>query len=394
MKLATCAFLALAMMCVILLPAAAQTPAAGDAAPAPVNLGAAELQTLVAPIALYPDALIAHILPASTAEIDVVQAARFLRKNNGKATPKPDEKWNTSVFVLLQFPDVLYRMDENLDWTEKLGNAVIAQQADVMKAIQAVRTAATSNGALHSNDKQTVVVEYDTVKILPSNPQVVYVPTYNPEVVVVNQTNTGQTAAAAAVGFGAGVAVGALLKDDHCDWHGGYVAHGSYPVHYGTYAHPVTPYGAAGVGRVGVGGQAGVGGGAAGAAGVGRGAAGAGRAGAGGQAGVGGGAAGAAGAGRGEAGVGRAGAGGQAGAGGGAAGAAGAGRGSAGAGRAGAGGQAGAGGGAAGAAGAGRGSAGAGPFGSMSSRFGAGRSSSRGHGSLGGGRSGGRGGRR
>ena len=109
----------------------AQAPAAADsAAPAPVKLGAAELQTLVAPIALYPDALIAHILPASTAGMDVVQAARFLRKNNGKAEPKPDEKWNTSVFVLLQFPDVLYKMDENLDWTGKLGEAVIAQQPD------------------------------------------------------------------------------------------------------------------------------------------------------------------------------------------------------------------------------------------------------------------------
>ena len=103
----------------------AQAPAAGNAAaPAPVKLGAAELRTLVAPIALYPDALVAHILPASTASVDVVQAARFLRKNNGKAEPKPDAKWNTSVFVLLQFPDVLYRMDENLDWTDNLGKAV------------------------------------------------------------------------------------------------------------------------------------------------------------------------------------------------------------------------------------------------------------------------------
>ena len=82
----------------------AQAPAAVDtAAQTPVKLGAAELQKLVAPIALYPDALVAHVLPASTAGLDVVQAARFLRKNNGKAEPKPDAKWNTSVFVLLQF---------------------------------------------------------------------------------------------------------------------------------------------------------------------------------------------------------------------------------------------------------------------------------------------------
>ncbi|MDM8008387.1 MAG: DUF3300 domain-containing protein [Phycisphaerae bacterium] len=226
----------------------AQAPAAADtAAQAPVKLGAAELQKLVAPIALYPDALLAHVLPASTAGLDVVQAARFLRKNNGKAEPKPDAKWNTSVFVLLQFPDVLYRMDENLDWTDNLGKAVLAQQADVMKAIQQVRTTAMANGALQTNDKQKVVVEQEAVKIAPANPQVVYVPTYNPDVVVVNQTSPNYTAAAATVGFAAGVVVGALLADDHCDWHGGYVAHGVYPVPYGTYARPAAPYNPRGV---------------------------------------------------------------------------------------------------------------------------------------------------
>jgi len=226
----------------------AQAPAAVDtAAQTPVKLGAAELQKLVAPIALYPDALVAHVLPASTAGLDVVQAARFLRKNNGKAEPKPDAKWNTSVFVLLQFPDVLYRMDENLDWTDNLGKAVLAQQADVMKAIQEVRTTAIANGALQTNDKQKVVVEQEAVKITPANPQVVYVPTYNPDVVVVSQTSPNYTAAAATVGFAAGVVVGALLADDHCDWHGGYVVHGVYPVPYGTYARPAAPYDPRGV---------------------------------------------------------------------------------------------------------------------------------------------------
>ena len=149
----------------------AQAPAAGDtAAQAPVKLGAAELQKLVAPIALYPDALLAHVLPASTAGMDVVAAARFLRKNNGKAEPKPDAKWNTSVFVLLQFPDVLYRMDENLEWTDNLGKAVLAQQADVMKAIQEVRTTAMANGALQTNDKQKVVVEQEAVTDCPGQP--------------------------------------------------------------------------------------------------------------------------------------------------------------------------------------------------------------------------------
>jgi hypothetical protein len=235
---------ALATLGLFVASSAAQAPASGDTAQsAPVKLSSADLQDLVAPIALYPDALIAHILPASTAALDLVQAARFLRKNNGKADPRPNQKWNTSVFVLLQFPDVIYRMDENLDWTQSLGQAVLAQQADVMKSIQAIRASANAAGTLQSNDKQSVVIQQDVVQIVPTDPQIVYVPTYNPNVVVANETsNAGQTAAAAAVGFGVGVAVGALLNNDSCDWYGGYVYHGAYPVHYGTYVHPAHPY--------------------------------------------------------------------------------------------------------------------------------------------------------
>jgi hypothetical protein len=97
----------------------AQAPAADDtAAQAPVKLGAAELQTLVAPIALYPDALLAHVLPASTAGLDVVAAARFLRKNNGKAEPKPDAKWNTTCLSLL-FDGVPPRMKSGGDELNK-----------------------------------------------------------------------------------------------------------------------------------------------------------------------------------------------------------------------------------------------------------------------------------
>lgn len=225
-----------------------QAPAAGnDVAPAPIKLGSAELETLVAPIALYPDALVAHILPASTASSDVVKAARFLRKNNGKAEPKPNEKWNTSVFVLLQFPEVLYHMDENLDWTDELGRAVIAQQADVMKAIQDVRETAMANGALQSNDKQNVVVKQEVITIAPADPEVIYVPTYSPDVIIVEDDDDDDAASAAVVGFAAGVVVGALLADDDCDWYGGYVVHGAYAVPYGTWAHPAHPYNPRGV---------------------------------------------------------------------------------------------------------------------------------------------------
>ncbi len=317
--------------------ARAQT-GASDGGPAPstnataagaAHLTSDQLQTLVAPIALYPDALIAHVLPASTAPLEVVDAARYLRKHNGKADKPPEgSNWNSSVVVLLKFPDVLYRMDKDLDWTSRLGAAVTAQQADVMKAIQRVRSLAQAAGNLVSNDKQTVVVQQGDIIIEPASPSVIYVPTYNPTTVT-----TANAGASAAVGFAAGVATGAILADDHCNWSTCNIYHGSayyHSAYYGRqYEHPAYHYGSewvgstsglgsgSGYGRAGFGGQAGLGGGVAGAAGIGGGPVGSGpgygRAGVGGQAGLGGGAAGAAGLGGGAAGAGRAGFGGQAG---------------------------------------------------------------------------------
>jgi hypothetical protein len=339
---AVVAFLVLAMP----FPSLAQAPAAGGGA----YLSSSQLDTLVTPIALYPDVLIAQVLPASTAPLDVVEAARYLHEHDGKADPPPQNHWNTSVVVLLKFPDVLYEMDKDLSWTTQLGAAVAAQQADLMKAIQRVRQQAYYAGNLASNDKQTVIVQPSTIVVQPADPTVIYVPTYSAATVT-----TANAAAAAAVSFGAGVVTGAALSNCHCDWNSCTIYHGSYyhPVygHYGDAWRATTAPGV-GVGRAGFGGQAGLGGGLAGAAGIGRGPVGDeyGRAGVGGQAGLGGGAAGEAGIGGGMVGpgAGRPGVGGQAGFGGGAAGQAGVGGGAAGAGRPGFGGQAGLGGGAAG----------------------------------------------
>lgn len=216
----------------------AQAPSSGGNQSAAAKLSSADLDNLVAPIALYPDALLAHVLPASTAPLDVVQAARYLSQHGGKVDKTPDNNWNTSVKVLMQFPDVLDKLNANLDWTSALGNAVTSQMDDVMKSIQRVRAQAQAAGNLNSNDKQNVVVQGGAIEVLPADPTVIYVPTYNPSTVIVQQ-DTSSTAAYSTVAFATGVVIGAALADDHCDWYGGAIYHGAY--YRGRYAY-ATPY--------------------------------------------------------------------------------------------------------------------------------------------------------
>lgn len=162
----------------------AQAPAA--APPAAATAPAADqLEKLVAPIALYPDDLIAIVLPASTQPLQLVQADRFLEKR--KADPKLalDEKWDAAVKSLLNYPEVVKTMSGDLDWTSALGEAVVADQADVLEAIQAFRRKTLGAGHLKSDAHQVVVVEKEVIKIVPADPQVIYVPQYNPGTVVV-----------------------------------------------------------------------------------------------------------------------------------------------------------------------------------------------------------------
>lgn len=164
-----------------------------EQAPAPQNpnqqqyaqLSADQLQQLVAPIALYPDALVAQILSASAYPTQIVEADRFVKENPdlkgqalGNAIDQQD--WDPSVKALCQFPSVLADMDQDLSWTSELGEANYNQQSDVMAAIQFMRHKAYDAGNLRTTPQQRVYEQGDDVDIQPADPEVVYVPQYNP----------------------------------------------------------------------------------------------------------------------------------------------------------------------------------------------------------------------
>jgi len=148
-------------------------PAQSDYTP----LDQAQLEELLGPVALYPDDLLAIVLPASTFPLQIVQAARF-RARTPDATP--DEKWDDSVVALLNYPEVLKKLNDDLDWTWRLGEAVINQQPDVLAAITGFRERAQLAGNLKSDDKQVVEVREKVVYIRPVNERVIYVPYYDP----------------------------------------------------------------------------------------------------------------------------------------------------------------------------------------------------------------------
>ncbi len=144
-----------------------------------------QLQQLVAPIALYPDSLVAQILAASTFPEQVVEADRWLQANPGVkddalAQAVDQKTWDPSVKALTAFPSVLGNMDKNLSWTSSLGDAYYNQQQDVMDAVQVMRQKAQAAGNLKSTDQQTVTSNDSTIQIAPANPEVVYVPAYDP----------------------------------------------------------------------------------------------------------------------------------------------------------------------------------------------------------------------
>jgi len=144
-----------------------------------------ELQQLVAPIALYPDALVAQILAASTYPTQIVEADRWIQSHadlKGKKLADEVDKqpWDPSVKALAQFPSVLENMDKNLSWTSSLGDAYVNQQQDVTDAVQQMRQEARNAGKLNSNEQEKVSTEGNTIAIEPANPEVVYVPAYDP----------------------------------------------------------------------------------------------------------------------------------------------------------------------------------------------------------------------
>jgi hypothetical protein len=156
------------------------------------RLGAEQIEQLVAPIALYPDALVAQILMASTYPLEIVSAARWSKANSklkGKELEDALQKqpWDPSVKSLTAVPQVLAMMNEKLDWTQKLGDAFLAQQKEVMDGVQRLRTRAQAAGNLKTSKEQVITTEQvdctTIIKVEPANPQVVYVPTYNPTVI-------------------------------------------------------------------------------------------------------------------------------------------------------------------------------------------------------------------
>ena len=152
---------------------------------APAPLTPAELEELVGPVALYPDDLLAIVLPASTYPLQIVQAARFLDDRANDATLEPNPEWDDSIVALLNYPEIVRMMNEDLDWTWDLGAAVLADQSAVIDAVQSFRDRAYAAGNLRTDDRQVVTNEDDVIEIAPADPEVIYIPYYEPERVVV-----------------------------------------------------------------------------------------------------------------------------------------------------------------------------------------------------------------
>jgi len=150
-------------------------------------LGATELEELVGPIALYPDDLLAIVLPASAYPLQIIEAGRFLEELENDSSLEPDPEWDDSVVALLNYPEVIELLNEDIDWTWRLGEAVVAQQGDVVLAIESFRDRAYAAGNLHSDDYQTVERNDGVIEITPVAEDVIYVPYYEPERVVVYQ---------------------------------------------------------------------------------------------------------------------------------------------------------------------------------------------------------------
>ena len=161
-------------------------PAQGPTAPAYAQQTPDQLQRLVAPIALYPDSLVAQILAASTFPEQVVEADRWLQdhpdlKGDALAKAVDQQPWDPSVKALTAFPSVLGNMDKNVSWTSSLGDAYYNQQQDVMDAVQVMRKKAQQAGNLKSTEQQTVTADdYGDIEVAPVNPEVVYIPAYDP----------------------------------------------------------------------------------------------------------------------------------------------------------------------------------------------------------------------
>jgi hypothetical protein len=135
---------------------------------------------IVSRIALYPDDLIAIVLPAATYPLQVVEAERLLQRTESGGNPQADPQWDQSVVALLNYPDVVKLMNDDLEWMSQLGEASVNQRSDVLAAVSRFRDRAYNAGNLRSDDHQTVTRNDDAIEIAPANPEVIYVPTTSP----------------------------------------------------------------------------------------------------------------------------------------------------------------------------------------------------------------------
>ena len=178
---------------VLLLVFATGAPVVAQEQPAPPPLqplSSDQLDTLVAPIALYPDALLSQVLVASTYPLELVEAGQWVQQNQNLQGQQlldaaRQQTWDPSIQALVVFPDVIDRLNSNIRWTTDLGNAFLAQQADVMNAVQRMREQARAAGQLNSTSEETIATNTEggqtAIEIQPANPDVMYVPSYNPE---------------------------------------------------------------------------------------------------------------------------------------------------------------------------------------------------------------------
>jgi hypothetical protein len=214
-------------------PQSSASPQTGDQ-----MIPADQLDSLVAPVALYPDPLVAQIFAASTYPLEIVKLQQWLTQNTGLSAEAlsqavTTQPWDPSVQAMAAFPDVVKNMAENIQWTTDLGNAFLAQESGVMDAVQRMRMKAYNNGTLQSTPQQIVqtktVDNRPIITIEQADPQVVYVPSYDPTVVY------GAASAyypypeysypswtGAAIGFGAGIGLGALWGGGGWGWHPGW----------------------------------------------------------------------------------------------------------------------------------------------------------------------------
>jgi len=206
-------FQIVALLCLLAapgVPARAQTDEVPPPAPAYQPLSYDQLDQLLGPIALYPDPLIAEILPASTFPTQIVMADRYL-SSGGDPNQADQQPWDPSVQALAHYPTLLQWMDQNLDWTTEVGQAFLNQQQEVMDSIQRLRQTAYNLGNLQSTPQQEVIDEDGYIEIVPVNTDVIYVPVYQPAVVYY------QDAGPSCITFGVSFPIGVWLDCDF-DW--------------------------------------------------------------------------------------------------------------------------------------------------------------------------------